>query len=156
MAETLTNDAILSAAPADRSGAASAISETAYEVGAVLGTTVLGSVLNAVYRSSVQVPATADAGQADTARQTIGGALDVARDLGDDGLLASAREAFSHGLDVTAVAGMLLTGTAAWFVWRQLRPGRSVGSSPQGGPRAEDPEDRTHDEGRAAQHAATL
>ena len=156
MAETLTNDAILSAAPVDRSGAASAISETAYEVGAVLGTTVLGSVLNAVYRGAVEVPATASAEQADTARQTLGGAVETARAMGDDGLLTSAREAFSHGLDVTAVAGMLLTGGAAWFVWRQLRPGRTVGAPDQGGPRAEDVEERPRHDGRAAQHPAAL
>ncbi|WP_432561979.1 MFS transporter [Kineococcus sp. SYSU DK003] len=122
LAETLTNDAILSAAPAHRAGAASAISETAYEVGAVLGTTVLGSVLNAVYRHQVQVPAGAEA-----ARETLGAAVEVsaARPDGQE-LLASAREAFTRGLDATAVAGMLLTAVAALVVWRSLRGSRDV------------------------------
>jgi MFS transporter, DHA2 family, multidrug resistance protein len=117
LAETLTNDAILSAAPAHRTGAASAISETAYEVGAVLGTTVLGSVLNAVYRHQVEVPAGAEA-----ARETLGAAVEVsARVPGGEALLASAREAFTHGLDATAVAGAVLTLGAAVVVWRTLR-----------------------------------
>ncbi|WP_181782027.1 MFS transporter, partial [Pseudonocardia pini] len=55
LSETITNDAILAAAPADRAGAASAVSETAYELGAVLGTAILGSVLSAVYRAAVVV-----------------------------------------------------------------------------------------------------
>lgn len=37
-AETISNDLILSSVPAEKAGSASAISETAYETGAVLGT----------------------------------------------------------------------------------------------------------------------
>ena len=125
LAETLTNDAILSAAPAERSGAASAISETAYEVGAVLGTTVLGSVLNAVYRSRVELPASASPEQAGAARETLGGAVEVAAALPDGAaLLDSARAAFAQGLDATALAGAVLTAAAAFVVWRTLRPAR--------------------------------
>jgi len=117
LAETLTNDAILSAAPTHRTGAASAISETAYEVGAVLGTTVLGSVLNAVYRLQIEVPVGAEA-----ARETLGAAVEVsARVPEGEALLASAREAFTHGLDATAIAGAVLTAVAALVVWRTLR-----------------------------------
>src|SRR5699024_7748702 len=50
-AETLTNHLILSAVPAEKAGAASATSETAYETGAVRGTAVLGSLLNLAYRT---------------------------------------------------------------------------------------------------------
>ncbi len=122
LAETLTNDAILSAAPAHRTGAASAISETAYEVGAVLGTTVLGSVLNAVYRHQVDVPAGAEA-----ARETLGAAVEVSSTVpGGEALLASAREAFTHGLDATAAAGAVLTAAAALVVWRSLRPRKAT------------------------------
>ncbi|NAZ75699.1 MFS transporter [Kineococcus sp. T13] len=129
LAETLTNDAILSAAPAQRSGAASAISETAYEVGAVLGTTVLGSLLNAVYRDGVRVPASASTEQAGAARETLGGAVEVAGALPDGAaLLESAREAFTSGLDATALAGAALTAGAALVVWRTLRPSRGVGA----------------------------
>ncbi len=137
LAETLTNDAILSAAPADRAGAASAISETAYEVGAVLGTTVLGGLLTAVYGARVRVPAEAGAEGAGAAAETLGGAVEVAGQLPAGPaaqLLGSAREAFAQGLDTTALAGALLTATAALVVHRQLRPrpGR-----PSGQPAAE-------------------
>ncbi|WP_394329378.1 MFS transporter [Nocardiopsis sp. CNR-923] len=52
-AETLTNGAIMSAAPPRRAGAASAISETAYELGGALGVAVLGSVLTGYYQSAL-------------------------------------------------------------------------------------------------------
>jgi DHA2 family multidrug resistance protein-like MFS transporter len=47
LALTLTTDAVVSAVPADKAGAASAVSETAYEFGAALGIAVLGTVLSA-------------------------------------------------------------------------------------------------------------
>ncbi|WP_331715433.1 MFS transporter [Tessaracoccus coleopterorum] len=56
MAETISNDLILSSVPATKAGAASAISETAYEVGSVLGTAVLGGLLTATYRGGVVLP----------------------------------------------------------------------------------------------------
>lgn len=127
LAETLTNDAILSTAPPERTSAASAISETAYEVGAVLGTAVLGSVLNAVYRARVQVPpqvAAAEPAGADLARETLGGAVAVAGAGGPaaaQALLASARAAFTTGLTATAWAGAGLVVAAAVVVHLQLR-----------------------------------
>lgn len=51
LALTLTTDAVVSAVPADRAGAASAVSETAYELGAALGIAVLGTVLSTWARS---------------------------------------------------------------------------------------------------------
>jgi DHA2 family multidrug resistance protein-like MFS transporter len=49
---TLTNDLIVSAAPRERAGAASAISETASEFGGALGVAALGSLSVAVYGSA--------------------------------------------------------------------------------------------------------
>ncbi|WP_245848482.1 MFS transporter [Lentzea kentuckyensis] len=51
LALTLTTDAVVSAVPADKAGAASAVSETAYELGAALGIAVLGTVLSAWARA---------------------------------------------------------------------------------------------------------
>ncbi|MBW0107008.1 MFS transporter, partial [Pseudonocardia sp. KRD291] len=99
LSETVTNDAILAAAPPERAGAASAVSETAYEIGAVFGTAVLGGVLSAVYRSAVAVPGGAPA----EAGETLGGAVDAASGLPAEAgaeLLASARDAFALGVDV--------------------------------------------------------
>lgn len=147
LSETITNDAILAAAPADRAGSASAVGETAYELGAVLGTAVLGSVLSAVYRAAVEVPADAAPGVAlgaeasDTARQTLGGAVDVAAGLpapAADALLGSAREAFALGVEVTAGVGtaalLLVALTVVLGLRRRDRP-----RPPRGGRRAAPP-----------------
>jgi DHA2 family multidrug resistance protein-like MFS transporter len=55
-AETISNDLILGSVPADKSGAASAISETGYELGSLLGTAVLGSILTASYQHNLVIP----------------------------------------------------------------------------------------------------
>ncbi|WP_219419892.1 MFS transporter [Pseudonocardia nigra] len=124
LSETVTNDAILAAAPADRAGSASAVSETAYEIGAVLGTAFLGSVLTAVYRGAVAVPAGVDG--ADAAMETIGGAVGVAGQLADwpaAALLTSARTAFTTAVDVTAAVGAgVLVAVAVTVVLGLRRP----------------------------------
>ncbi|UPK74622.1 MFS transporter [Nocardioidaceae bacterium SCSIO 66511] len=115
LAETLTNDIIIATAPAEKSGAAAAISETAYEIGSVLGTAVLGSVLMATYRSDVQVPEAVSSGDSHVATETLGGAVDVAGGLGaaGDALLRSAHLAFDHGVQVTCSLGILIALGAA-------------------------------------------
>ncbi len=107
LSETATNDAILAAVPPERAGAASAVSETAYETGAVLGTAVLGGLVSAVYRATVVLPG----GTPAAAGETLGAAVDAARGLPPvlaTGLLDSARAAFTHGVDVAAGAGAVI------------------------------------------------
>jgi DHA2 family multidrug resistance protein-like MFS transporter len=124
-AETLSNDAILTAAPPSRAGAASAISETAYELGAVLGTAVLGSILAASYRANVELPTGLTTAQAHQAGETLGGATTVAGQLptgiGSD-LLTSARAAFDSGVTTTAGIGALVTLAAAVLVFLTVKP----------------------------------
>lgn len=50
---TLTNDLIMSAAPPERAGAASGISETSSELGGALGIALLGSLATAVYGAAL-------------------------------------------------------------------------------------------------------
>lgn len=107
-AETISNDLIIAAVPPARAGAASAVSETAYEIGAVLGTALLGSMVTAVYRGALVLPEGLSAGDAVVARDTLGGAVSVARSTGGelgDGVLAAATDAFDSGLVLTAGAG---------------------------------------------------
>ena len=104
-AETLSNDLIIASVPADKAGAASGVSETAYELGAVLGTAVLGSILTAFYRSSIVIPDALSPADAAAARETLGAAVEISTTLPGstgDALLASARHAFDSGVAVTA------------------------------------------------------
>ncbi|MFC4946899.1 MFS transporter [Pseudonocardia sp. GCM10023141] len=127
LSETITNDAILAAAPADRAGSAAAVSETAYEIGAVLGTAVLGSVLGAVYRGTMDVSSSVGTAYADAANETLGGAVAVAGQmpaLESRYVLATARDAFGVALDATSVVGALVLVTIAVVVVLGLRPRR--------------------------------
>ncbi|MGI8985490.1 MAG: MFS transporter [Nocardioidaceae bacterium] len=123
-AETISNDLIIATVPPSKAGAASAISETAYEVGAVLGTAVLGSILTASYRAHVQLPGRLDQGQANAAAETLGGATAVADDLpaGQAGaLLESARHAFDSGVVVTSSIGVVVMVAATTLALLSLR-----------------------------------
>jgi DHA2 family multidrug resistance protein-like MFS transporter len=51
---TLTNDLIMSAAPPERAGAASGISETASELGGALGIALFGALATAIYGAALE------------------------------------------------------------------------------------------------------
>ncbi len=107
-AETVSNDLILASAPPAKAGAASAVSETAYEVGAVLGTSVLGGLLTALYRSNLVVPDGVSAADSTAAHETLAGAIDIARGIGGDlgdRLHDAAAHAFDSGVLVTGLIG---------------------------------------------------
>jgi len=127
-AETVSNDLIVSSVPAEKAGAASAISETAYEVGAVLGTAVLGSILTASYHANVVVPAGVPAADAVAAAETLGGATQVAGTLPAgqaQALLDSAHAAFGSGVGVTSLIGVVLMLVAAGVALVTLRDARA-------------------------------
>ena len=104
---TLATDLVLGAAPPERAGAASAISETSSEFGGALGIAVMGSLVTAIYRGQIArtLPQGVPAEAAETARDTIGGAVSVAGQLpGPLGaeLLGSAREAYAQAFGTAA------------------------------------------------------
>ncbi|MCC3761531.1 MFS transporter [Glycomyces sp. TRM65418] len=117
LAQTVTNDAILAAAPADRAGAASAISETAYELGGAMGVALMGSLATGIYR--------AELGDApDAAAETLGEAAHVAATLpaeAGEALMTAARTAFTDGLRTVAVVAAVLVLIATVAVGRALR-----------------------------------
>lgn len=119
-AETISNDLILGAVPAEKSGAAAAISETGYEVGSLLGTAVLGSILTASYQQHLALPEgvvqTVPAASADLARETLSGAMELAGTLPAplaEGLTAAARAAFDSGVHITAAIALVLMAAAS-------------------------------------------
>jgi DHA2 family multidrug resistance protein-like MFS transporter len=121
---TVTSDVILSSVPKEQAGAASAVSETAYELGAALGIAVLGSIVTGVYRGF-----TAPTGTPTGAHESLGGAVEAAAGMPAQqaqDMLTAAREAFVDGLAIAAGAGavvLLATAAAAWFMLRNHRLG---------------------------------
>jgi len=126
MAMTVTGDTILASVPKDRAGAASAISETAAELGGALGMAVLGSVLTAAYRTSLNVPAGLSTSAGHGVRDSIGSALETAGSLPARlaaQVLDAADHAFVTGMHaaVFCSAGLAaLTGLAALFTLRRV------------------------------------
>lgn len=123
---TITTDIVLAAAPPERAGAASAISETSFELGAALGLAVLGSAFAAVYRSSFDTAGLEGVGHSALAiaRGSIGGAMEAARGLsGRTGgeLLASAYKAFATAFASTALISVAASLLAAVLAHRLLR-----------------------------------
>ncbi len=120
IATTLTSALVVESVPAERTGSASAISETGFELGSALGVAVLGTAVTAVYRGTVDTTGAAPS-VADAIRETLGGAVRVTAHLGETGqaLLASAQEAFVAAARVGSVAAtVLLVATAVLAVVR--------------------------------------
>lgn len=129
---TLATDLIVGAAPPERAGAASAISETSAELGGALSIAILGSIGTAVYRAQM-ASAVLDGLTPDvvaSARSTLGGAVAMASHLPQQQsaeLLGMARDAFTRALDVTAGISAALSITAAVLAVGVLRRVRSAG-----------------------------
>lgn len=122
----LTADLVVGAAPPERAGAASALSETGAELGGALGIAVLGSLGTAVYRSqmAVAIPPNISPEATNTVLDTLAGAVTVAGQLPSQvgvPLLGAAYEAFIQGLQLTALIGTVVMIGLAILTVIQLR-----------------------------------
>lgn len=133
---TLTTDMVMSATPPERAGAASAISETSFELGGALGIAVLGSLMNALYRTSVagSLPADLPDHASTLARDTLAGAVRAAAEFPShdasvwaESIVAAARAAYVEAFAITAVICALLSLVAAALSARNLRDADDVG-----------------------------
>ncbi|GLW07768.1 MFS transporter [Microtetraspora sp. NBRC 13810] len=112
----VTNDTVLASVPKERAGAASAISETAFELGGALGIAVLGSLLTGVYRSGLQLPAGVPAEAAAPIRDSLPTALDAAAALPAElgaAVADTARQAFVEAIGTTSLAAAVLIAVLA-------------------------------------------
>jgi DHA2 family multidrug resistance protein-like MFS transporter len=126
---TLGTDIVVAAAPAERAGAASALSETATEFGGALGIAVLGSVGTAIYRNVIGdgLPSRVPSHATDAAHDTLGAAVTAAAHLpaqlaGE--VLDLARVAFTDGLEVAVLVGAGVGAAIALLAALELRSAR--------------------------------
>ncbi|WP_277207515.1 MFS transporter [Isoptericola croceus] len=120
----LGTDLVLSTAPPERAGAASAISETGNELGGALGLAVLGSIGSAVYRRLMTESSPVLGDVPGAATETLGAARAMAAELGGEQgafLLGTAREAFTAGLHVAAATCAVLVVVLAGVAVATLR-----------------------------------
>ncbi|CCH30826.1 MFS transporter [Actinosynnema sp. NPDC047251] len=121
---TAASDLVLSSVPKEQAGAASAVSETAYELGMALGIAVLGSLVMGVYRG-FEVPAGTPPEVAEAAGHSLGGAVQATSALPADlaaTVLTAARAAFTDGLAVASGIGAALLFAATAMAWFMLKP----------------------------------
>ncbi len=123
IAMTLSTDAVVSAVPKERAGAASAIAETAYELGTALGIAVLGSLHFVMYRSHLDLPTGTTATDTEAANASLAKTITT---VSDPVVVEHARDAFAAAVQTTSftAAGLLiLAAVAAWRVIPSDRTG---------------------------------
>jgi MFS transporter, DHA2 family, multidrug resistance protein len=123
MIVALLADLVITAAPAERAGAAAALSETGNEIGGALGVALLGSIGAAVYHHQMS-------GSVPAAAKTLGGAQATAARLagtaGSD-LLERARQAFVQEMHIAAVvciALMIVGAAGSTTLLRHVKSGK--------------------------------
>ena len=124
IAMTLAADVVLAAVPPSRAGAASAITETANELGVVLGISVLGSFLSLTYRNALSLPDSVGGATRAGVEDSFASAvtkLDPASPV-----LEAAREAFVGAVQSTALAAAVAAAIAAVLAWRMIPHARDA------------------------------
>ncbi len=132
---TIGNEMIITAAPPERAGAASALSETSAEFGGAMGIAVFGSLGTVVYRHLLgsDLPAGLHPDAASAAMATLGGAVAAAQaqpgPIGD-ALLGVSRAAFTSAMQLTSLLAMATVVAASVASARILRNGRGAAAPP--------------------------
>ena len=123
LAFTVSTDAVLGSVPADRAGAASAISETGFELGVALGIAVLGTIQDVGYRLLLgSAPSGLPGRVADAAEQSLAILSGVIErtDSRQVQLLGQAQMAFTHAMQTTAVIAAIVLLAAAIMAARHV------------------------------------
>jgi DHA2 family multidrug resistance protein-like MFS transporter len=126
---TLVTTIAVESVPPNRAGSAAAMSETSTELGAALGVALLGSVGTAIYRAHVSAAAAPGlpAKVSAAAQDSLGAALDAARDLPSDSGTALAdvvRAALVDALHAVSLVSAITLLVLAVIVGALLRPPR--------------------------------
>ena len=120
---------VMSGTPPSKAGDAAAIEETAYDIGAVLGVAVLGSIAAVVYRNHLDVASTAPGlppDLADAAENSLGGAVAVSDQAQLPALADHAAAAFTEALADTSLVGGLVMVVVAVVVYLTAPKGLDI------------------------------
>lgn len=123
---------IMHGSPEEKAGSAGALEETSYELGAVLGVAVLGSLASLLYRASLS---TVDAVQGlapELLRQiedSLGAADAIARELQLPELANQAGVAFTESMQTTGIVGGVIMMAVAVCVFLLTPKGTDVSSA---------------------------
>ncbi|GAB2562537.1 MFS transporter [Leucobacter ruminantium] len=120
---------IMHGSPEEKAGNAGALEETSYELGAVLGVAILGSISALIYRAELVGSGLLDAldpGLAVQAEDSLGAAVAIAGELRLPELAHEAGTAFTHSLQATGVAGGLIMLAVAVLVFVTAPKGTDI------------------------------
>ncbi len=126
-ATAIIADLIVSAAPQEQSGVASALSETASEFGGALGIALLGSLATFLYRSALAgtMPSDTPVSTMETVLRGIGAAASLPRNLdGAAALRSAAQAAYTGAVEITFSTGagiVVLAAVVAVVMFRDLK-----------------------------------
>ncbi|MEU8949340.1 MFS transporter [Streptomyces sp. NPDC048489] len=125
LAMTPATAAITDALPPALQNVGSAVNDLSRELGGALGIAVLGSALNAGYRSNLKVEGLPEP-VAEAARSSLAAASIVGAKTGNSTLVEQARDAFSSGLHLALITGTGATLLAAVAMAVLLRHTRKL------------------------------
>jgi len=154
----LGTDLVVGAAPPEKAGSASAMSETVQELGLAAGIALVGSLSASLYSSRMDTEALA-ALPADTARtveNSLSGAASVAEEIPAP-VFGQAQEAFIVGLNTvgwTGAAVVLVLAVVTAVMLRHLGAGDAVGPEDGAGEIRSDPGGAAGASGRTAADSA--
>lgn len=131
---SLSSDLVISSVPLERAGSAASILQTSGEFAFALGIAILGSIGTVVYRGQIEksIPAGLPDSDIQAARDSLAGAIDVAKGLPDEAstaLLIGAREAFTNGMHAVAVASGTMMLAVIILTVTRLRYVPPIGAS---------------------------
>src|SRR5207248_6794815 len=113
--------AILSSLPMGKQGVGSAVNDTTRELGGALGVAVLGSIFATRYTSALGSLSRLPAAASEAARSSVGGAIEVAHQIGGPAGAAfehTAKKAFISGQSTAFVLAAAVALAASFLIWR--------------------------------------
>jgi MFS family permease len=138
-------ESVMGSLPREKAGVGSAVNDTTRQVGGALGVAIIGSIVASVYSSQIVHAASGlnlDCAALETAKGSLGGALQTAPTLGAGGaqFALDAKEAFVTALHYGLRLGAVVVVIASAVAYRFL-PARAAAPQPELLPAADLPED---------------
>jgi EmrB/QacA subfamily drug resistance transporter len=139
VAMTPATDAIMGALPKAKAGVGSAVNDATREIGGALGVAVLGSIFSATFAQRMNpVTAALPPEVAAVVRDSIGGALGVAQEVGGAAgaaIAATARSAFVDGVATASLVGVAVAvgGALVAAIWLPARAVDETAAAETGG-----------------------
>jgi EmrB/QacA subfamily drug resistance transporter len=133
LAMTPSTEAITASLPREKQGVASALNDVTREFGTALGVAMLGALLSAGYRSSIDAKLTGiPQGAADSAREGIANAVEAAGSTGPkaDALVHAAQQSFVDGWRQAMWVGVAVMGVMFLYVFARGQKNHTPAAAP--------------------------